>query len=466
MSKSVSLLSFLLLVHVAVHLSVDGAALESEQPQWLAPSEFEYVSKVYSPRSSLMDFNYHHYDELTTFLRNIHEAYPQLTSMYSIGQSVQGRELWVLMITSNPQQRPLLKPAVKYVGNIHGNEPVGREMLLHLIEYLVLNYEQDTYIRSLVDSTEIHVLPSMNPDGFEKARVGDCRGVHGRYNSNGQDLNRNFPEFFKGGKGSQLQPEASAISRWMKQRQFILSASLHGGALVASYPFDNKDDDGVLTSVRGYQPSLTPDDDTFHHLATTYSFAHRKMSYAEPCHRGDYKFPNGTTNGADWYYLAGGMQDFNYIWNACMELTLELSCCKYPPAEELPELWEDNREALIKYLAEAHRGVAGIVKDVNGRPMADAFVQIVGRNFGARTTPLGEFWRILMPGFYTIQVNADGHSQYRQDFQVIDGKKTNLDVVLQPSQNPVRFHDGIPNADSSLPSKRPSIFSSLLSAFG
>ena len=91
MSKSVSLLSFLLLVHVAVHLSVDGAALESEQPQWLAPSEFEYVSKVYSPRSSLMDFNYHHYDELTTFLRNIHEAYPQLTSMYSIGQSVQGK---------------------------------------------------------------------------------------------------------------------------------------------------------------------------------------------------------------------------------------------------------------------------------------------------------------------------------------------------------------------------------------
>ena len=38
-----------------------------------------------------------------------------------------------------------------------------------------------------------------------------------------------------------MQPEAFAISQWMKQHQFILSASYHGGALVASFPFDNKD---------------------------------------------------------------------------------------------------------------------------------------------------------------------------------------------------------------------------------
>lgn len=115
-----------------------------------------------------------------------------------------GRELWVLKISSNQQQRPLLQPAVKYVGNIHGNEPVGREILLHLIEvllfitftrkislklyfsfflqfqYLLNNYEQNDYIHDLIDSTEIHILPSMNPDGFEKAREGDCRGTHGR----------------------------------------------------------------------------------------------------------------------------------------------------------------------------------------------------------------------------------------------------------------------------------------------
>ena len=61
-------------------------------------------------------------------------------------------------------------------------------------------------------------------------------------------------------------------------------------------------------------------------------------------------------------------------------------------------------QAMIKYLGEAHRGVAGIVKDIYGQPVADAYVRVSGRNFGAKTTPLGEFWRILMPGSYEIEV--------------------------------------------------------------
>jgi len=42
-------------------------------------------------------------------------------------------------------------------------------------------------------------------------------------------------------------------------------------------------------------------------------------------------------------FAAGGMQDFNYVWYGCMEVTLELSCCKYPSTSELPKLWEENR---------------------------------------------------------------------------------------------------------------------------
>lgn len=149
------------------------------------------------------------------------------------------------------------KPDVKYVGNIHGNEPVGRELLLHLIQYLVSSYETDQYVKWLLDNTRIHIMPSMNPDGFAVSKEGTCDGGQGRYvvlshiimvfvsnlsirryNARGFDLNRNFPDYFKQ-NNKRGQPETDAVKDWISKIQFVLSGSLHGGALVASYPYDN-----------------------------------------------------------------------------------------------------------------------------------------------------------------------------------------------------------------------------------
>lgn len=55
----------------------------------------------------------------------------------------------------------------------------------------------------------------------------------------------------------------------------------------------------------------------------------------------------------------GGMQDYNYVWADCFEITLELSCCKYPPASELQQEWENNRESLLTFIEQVSQGPWG-----------------------------------------------------------------------------------------------------------
>lgn len=194
--------------------------------------------RAYRPDTSSLDFVYHNHEDMTRYLRATTARYPNLTALYSIGKSVQGRELWVMVVSASPYEHMLGKPDVKYIGNIHGNEAVGRELLLHMIQYLITSYTTDPYIKWLLDNTRIHILPSLNPDGYAASKEGTCDGGQGRYNSRGFDLNRNFPDYFKQ-NNKRSQPETEAVKEWINKIQFVLSGSLHGGALVASYPYDN-----------------------------------------------------------------------------------------------------------------------------------------------------------------------------------------------------------------------------------
>ena len=69
---------------------------------------------------------------------------------------------------------------VKYVGNMHGNEAVGRELLLFFIEHILQTYQaasalgnqtmddNSREIVQLIQTLDIHIMPTMNPDGFER----------------------------------------------------------------------------------------------------------------------------------------------------------------------------------------------------------------------------------------------------------------------------------------------------------
>ena len=90
------------------------------------------------------------------------------------------------------------------------------------------------------------------------------------------------------------------------------------------------------------------------------------------------QFPGGITNGARWYDVAGGMQDFNYVHSNCFEVTLELGCCRHPAGAALKQEWADNKESLLRYIEAAHMGMKGLVLGDGGKPLADAGVVVNG----------------------------------------------------------------------------------------
>ncbi|KAM4748863.1 carboxypeptidase M [Rhinophrynus dorsalis] len=338
-----------------------------------------------------LDFTYHNSQELENYLKNLSTSYPAITYLHSIGKSVEGRDLWVFVVGKFPTRHRIGIPEFKYVANMHGDEVVGRELMLHLIEHLVTNYQSDPEITQMIDKTRIHIMPTMNPDGFE-ASSPHCSFSNGRYNKNGCDLNRNFPDAFEI-NSSPIQPETQAVMNWILSETFILSANLHGGAVVASYPYDNSD-------------VAAPDNDVFIHLAKLYSKKHANMYKGNAC--SGTSFQDGITNGYSWYPVQGGMQDFNYIYGQCFEITIEVSCCKYPQDTTLSGFWNDNKVSLIEYMKQVHMGIKGQVFDMNGNPIPDAIVEVQGWKHICpyKTNQNGEYYLLLLPGNYTFNVTA------------------------------------------------------------
>ena len=135
-------------------------------------------------------------------------------------------------------------------------------------------------------------------------------GGVGRENAHGADLNRNFPDQFRDGSTQQelvkdREPETLAAMTWIVSNPFVLSANLHGGSVVASYPFDDS------RSHRSGFNSVAPDDQVFRHLAHLYADNHGTMKRGNLC-PGD-NFPGGITNGAQWYDVPGGMAAGGFV---------------------------------------------------------------------------------------------------------------------------------------------------------
>ncbi len=357
------------------------------------------------------------YDAYVAMMNQFAATYPNLCQIIDAGTTTGGRKILFAKISDNVSSQEA-EPEVMYTSTVHGDETTGYMLMLRLIDTLLSGYGTDTRITNLVNNTELWINPNANPDGTYYGGNSTLANAR-RYNQNGYDINRNFPDQTGAQySGQPLQTETTLMMNFANAHHFVLSANFHGGAEVVNYPWD-------------YTYTLHPDNDWW--VTTSLVYAN-KVQLNGPSGYFTGISSNGITNGAAWYVITGGRQDWMNYTSHCREVTIECSSTKMPAASTMPNYWSYNYDAMLSYLEQAQYGIHGIVTDPYGNPLS-ATITISGHDnsySAVITDPArGDFYRFLSPGTYTLTVSASGYPDKTVSGVVVTaGAKTPLTVVM------------------------------------
>jgi murein tripeptide amidase MpaA len=112
---------------------------------------------------------YYRYADLTRILKDFAATYPDLVEVASIGQSYEGREIWLVTVTNRQTGEAKDKPAVWIDGNIHATEIAPSSVCLYFLKVLAIGYKNDPEITRCLDTRAFYICPRVNPDGAELA---------------------------------------------------------------------------------------------------------------------------------------------------------------------------------------------------------------------------------------------------------------------------------------------------------
>ncbi|XP_077099851.1 adipocyte enhancer-binding protein 1 isoform X2 [Siphateles boraxobius] len=428
------------------------------------PLPTSYPTENDVPPTDDLDYRHHNYKEMRQMMKVINEECPNITRIYNIGKSSQGLKMYAMEISDNPGEHETGEPEFRYTAGLHGNEVLGRELVLLLMQFLCKEYNDDNpRVRRLVEGVRIHLVPSLNPDAYELAfEMGSEMGnwALGHWTEEGYDIFQNFPDLNSVLWGAEdrgwvprivpnhhipmpenflngsVAVETKAIISWMERTPFVLGANLQGGEKIVTYPFDmQRPPRATGSESRGGQQGFeyhhmneetwariqrqnegalreTADETLFRWLAMTYAHSHLTLTenHRGSCHTDDITGGQGIINRASWKPVVGSMNDFSYLHTNCFEISIFLGCDKFPHESELASEWENNREALLAFIEQVHRGIKGVVRDVGGNLLANATVSVDGIKHDVKTAATGDYWRLLNPGEYRVTARADGYS--------------------------------------------------------
>lgn len=380
-----------------------------------APSR-EFPVVMSSSASEAKDWDtYPTYSAYVAMMNGFASSYPNLCQIINVGTTVNGRAILVAKISDNVASEEK-EPEVLLTSTIHGDETTGWILMLRLIDTLLSQYGTDPRLANIVNSMELYIGPNTNPDGTYYGGDNTVASAR-RYNANGIDLNRNYPDYDGSLNEGAIQPETQALMDFANAHSFVFGINYHGGAEVVNYPWD-------------YTYTLHPDDAWF--ISSSLVYASNAQANG-PSGYFTSVSSNGITNGADWYVIAGGRQDWmNYTRNG-REVTIECSNTKMPAASTMPDYWNYNYEAMLSYLELALNGIHGTVVDAYGNPLS-ATINISGYDNTYSTVETdathGDFYRYLQPGTYTLTVTTPGYDPQTLQVTVSANAMTPVTVVF------------------------------------
>ncbi len=110
---------------------------------------------------------YRDFSEMTDALRRLVDAHSDLATLESVGRTIEGRDIWVVEI-ANRSGRPVgERPALLIAANLEGNQLVGSELAVRIVEHLLVNYSSDPAVQDRLDNHVVYVFPRINPDAAE-----------------------------------------------------------------------------------------------------------------------------------------------------------------------------------------------------------------------------------------------------------------------------------------------------------
>jgi carboxypeptidase T len=299
------------------------------------------------------DAAFHNYAEMVAEIQQVAAANPDIVNNFSIGKSYEGRDIWAAKVSDNVSVDEN-EPEVLFIGQHHAREHISLEMTLRILHMLADNYGTDQQITDLVNSREITIVFSLNPDGSE---YDISTGSYASWRKNrqpntgssyiGTDLNRNYgykwgccggssgstsSETYRGTAAFSA-PETQVLRDFITSRvvngsqQIKTSITFHSYAKLVLWPYGY-----TYTDV----PSdMTQDDhDVFAAMGKTMASS------------------NGYTpqQSSDLYITDGSIDDWAYGTYKIFMYTFEMGDTSfYPSGSQIPALTSVNDTA-VRYL--------------------------------------------------------------------------------------------------------------------